>query len=118
MLKYSHVVLGRLIIKNKQDNTDKIGKTGTNGIVNPRFKVGCVLRKMIMLTPTIPKVKRAPIFAKFASSFKSINPEINAPIIPTSQVERIGTPVFSFVLANASGSKPSRLIENKIRVAA
>jgi hypothetical protein len=49
---------------------------GTSGTLNPRSKFGCVLRRIMIPTPTIPKVNNAPIFAKLESSFKLTTPPI------------------------------------------
>ncbi len=67
-----------------------LGKNGTSGALNALGKSGCVLLITITATATSANADNVPIFTRCAKTFKSINPEISAAIIPVVHVFKNG----------------------------
>lgn len=94
ILKYIHVLNGKFSIKNKQHTIETLGNTGTKGTINPRFKFGCDLRRIITDRQTNANVTKLPILTKLTNSFKSINPAIIELPIPANPVIKSGCSSF------------------------
>ena len=85
-----------MIIKYKQQRIATTGNTGTKGVRNPRFKSGCVFRKISTAQQTNVKAVNVPMFTKFASKCKSKRPANKAATTPVIHVFNKG--IFTFYL--------------------
>ncbi len=61
MIKRIHVSPGNAAIINTQETIPKIGTKGTNGVLNERGKLGCVLRNIIMPAHTSTNANKVPM---------------------------------------------------------
>lgn len=101
MAKLIHVVLDKLIIKYKQQRIATTGSTGTKGVRNPRFKSGCVFRKISTAQQTNVKAVNVPMFTKFANTCRSKSPANKAATTPVIHVFNKGIFTLLFTRANA-----------------
>ena len=90
-----------MIIKYKQQRIATTGSTGTKGVRNPRFKSGCVFRKISTAQQTNVKAVNVPMFTKFANTCRSKSPANKAATTPVIHVFNKGIFTLLFTRANA-----------------
>lgn len=88
-----------------------IGVKGTNGVLKPRFALGCVYLITKIPADTRIKADKVPIFTSSAKMFKLMKPPAKAVTIPKNQVTTNGVFLLASTLLNTLGKSPSRAIE-------
>ncbi len=93
-----------------------IGTTGTNGTRKPRCRSGRVRRRMITPTLTMMNANSVPMLTSLKMMSSGTSAARTAMKAPNISVIRTGVWVRADTTPRARGTRPSRLMANRIRV--
>src|SRR6185312_4316466 len=111
----SQVTAGRLYIHQRENNTPRMGTSGTHGVLNGRGKSG--LRRRSTHTPaeTMANASNVPMLTMSPSSLMGSEAASKATKKPTLSVESQGVRKRGWIVLKKLGNSLSRDIEKKTR---